>query len=116
MVHTKKDGTQYLYDGKVDDDDVLTFTNPNGFSDFTVYGADPAVARVYASAGTEGQTGTGYMTLQQAVDNVPKDGYIVVKQDGKATVRNIITFTVKEETGVGLYLCRPWLQDDEGGK
>ena len=40
------------------------------------------------------------MTLQQAVDNVPKDGYIVVKQDGKATVRNIITFTVKEETGV----------------
>ena len=56
------------------------------------------------------------MTLQQAVDNVPKDGYIVVKQDGKATVRNIITFTVKEETGVGLYLCRPWLQDDEGGK
>ena len=100
VVHTKKDGTQYLYDGKVDDDDVLTFTNPNGFSDFTVYGADPAVARVYASAGTEGQTGTGYMTLQQAVDNVPKDGYIVVKQDGKATVRNIITFTVKEETGV----------------
>ena len=40
VVHTKKDGTQYLYDGKVDDDDVLTFTNPNGFSDFTVYGAD----------------------------------------------------------------------------
>ena len=41
--------------------------------------------------------GTGYMTLQQAVDNVPKDGYIVVKQDGKATVRNIITFTVKKK-------------------
>ena len=103
VVHTKEDGTQYLYDGtiaEVNGDQVLTFTNPNGFSDFTVYGTDPAVARVYASAETEGQTGTGYMTLQQAVDNVPKDGYIVVKQDGKATVRNIITFTVKEETGV----------------
>ena len=99
VVHTKGDNTQYLYDGQVANN-VLTFTNPNGFSDFTVYGTDPAVARVYASAETEGQTGTGYMTLQQAVDNVPKDGYIVVKQDGKATVRNIITFTVKEETGV----------------
>ena len=99
VVHTKEDGTQYLYDGKVDDDDILTFTNPNGFSDFTVYGADPAVARVYASAETEGQTGTGYMTLQQAIGAVTDNGYIVVKKDDSASVSRIISFTVSEENG-----------------
>ena len=97
VVHTKEDGTQYLYDGTVDASSVLTFINPNGFSDFTVYGADPAVARVYASAETEGQTGTGYMTLQQAIGAVTDNGYIVVKKDDSASVSRIISFTVSEE-------------------
>ena len=97
VVHTKEDGTQYLYDGTVDASSVLTFINPNGFSDFTVYGADPAVARVYASAETEGQTGTGYMTLQQAIGAVKDNGYIVVKKDDSASVSRSISFTVSEE-------------------
>ena len=99
IVHTKEDGTQYLYEGMVDEKGILSFINPNGFSDFTVYGADPAVARVYASAETEGQTGTGYMTLQQAVDDVQKDGFIVAKKSDSASVSRSISFTVSEENG-----------------
>ena len=97
VVHTKEDGTQYLYDGTVDASSVLTFINPNGFSNFTVYGADPAVARVYASDETEGETGTGYMTLQQAIGAVTDNGYIVVKKDDSASVSRSISFTVSEE-------------------
>ena len=100
VVHTKDGGTQYLYDGEVKSagsNPILTFTNPNGFSDFTVYGADPAVARVYASDDTVGETGTGYMTLQQAVDNVPKDGFIVAQKSDSASVRRSISFTVSEK-------------------
>ena len=99
VVHTKEDGTQYLYDGTVDASSVLTFINPNGFSNFTVYGADPAVARVYASDETEGETGTGYMTLQQAIGAVTDNGYIVVKKDDSASVSRSISFTVSEENG-----------------
>ena len=97
VVHMKEDGTQYLYDGTVDASSVLTFINPNGFSNFTVYGADPAVARVYASDETEGETGTGYMTLQQAIGAVTDNGYIVVKKDDSASVSRSISFTVSEE-------------------
>mgnify|MGYP005799759495 CR=1 FL=1 len=97
VVHTKGDNTQYLYDGTVDASSVLTFINPNGFSNFTVYGADPAVARVYASDETEGETGTGYMTLQQAIGAVKDNGYIVVKKDDSASVSRSISFTVSEE-------------------
>ena len=96
VVHTKGDNTQYLYDGQVANN-VLTFTNPNGFSDFTVYGEDPAVARVYTSDDTEGETGTGYMTLQQAIGAVTDNGYIVVKKDDSASVSRSISFTVSEE-------------------
>ena len=99
VIHTKKDGTQYLYDGTVDGNKVLTFINPNGFSDFTVYGADPAVARVYASAGTEGQTGTGYMTLQEAVNAVGNGGFIVAKKSDSASVSKGVSFTVLTENG-----------------
>ena len=98
VVHTKGDNTQYLYDGQVANN-VLTFTNPNGFSDFTVYGEDPAVARVYTSDDTEGETGTGYMTLQEAVDNVPKDGFIVAKKSDSASVSKGVSFTVLTENG-----------------
>ena len=100
VVHTKEDGTQYLYDGTVDGNKVLTFTNPNGFSDFTVYGADPAAARVYANGeGVGTAAGTGYLTLQEAVNAVKNGGYIVVKRDGKAVVSESKSFTV--ENGMG---------------
>ena len=98
VVHTKGDNTQYLYDGQVANN-VLTFTNPNGFSDFTVYSEDPAVARVYASDDTEGQTSTGYMTLQEAVNVVGNGGFIVAKKSDSASVSRRISFTVSEENG-----------------
>ena len=97
VVHTKGDNTQYLYDGQVANN-VLTFTNPNGFSDFTVYGEDPAVARVYANGDDVDTTaGTGFLTLQEAVDAVLNGGYIVVKQDGEAVVSESKSFTVQNE-------------------
>ena len=103
VIHTKKDGTQYLYDGTVDGNNVLTFINPNGFSDFTVYGADPAAARVYANGeGVDTATGTGYLTLQEAVNAVKNGGYIVVKQDGKAVVSESKSFTVANEEGYNI--------------
>lgn len=36
VLHQKEDGRRYQYAGTVDSMDVLTFTNPNGFSVFTV--------------------------------------------------------------------------------
>lgn len=36
VLHQKEDGRRYQYEGTVDDTGVLTFTNPNGFSVFTV--------------------------------------------------------------------------------
>ena len=36
VLHQKGDGRRYQYEGTVDDTGVLTFTNPNGFSVFTV--------------------------------------------------------------------------------
>lgn len=36
VLHQKDDGRRYQYEGTVDDTGVLTFTNPNGFSVFTV--------------------------------------------------------------------------------
>lgn len=36
VLHQKGDGRRYQYEGTVDDTGVLTFTNPNGFSVFTI--------------------------------------------------------------------------------
>lgn len=90
VLHAKSETKQYVYDGEVEND-ILTFINPNGFSDFTVYGADPSVARV--------EDGSGYMTLQEAVNAVKNNGTIVVKKTDSATVSKSITFTVKTEGG-----------------
>lgn len=88
ILHTKENEKQYVYDGEVENS-ILTFINPNGFSDFTVYGADPSVARI--------EDGKGYMTLQEAVNAVENNGTIIVKLDDSATVSKPITFTVKTE-------------------
>lgn len=97
VLHTKENGKQYVYDGEVSGM-VLTFTNPNGFSEFIVYAEDPAAARVYAE-GEDNAPGVGYMTLQDAVNAVKDGGTIVVKADGKATVSASKSFTVVEENG-----------------
>lgn len=94
VVHTKANGKQYVYDGEVFGM-VLTFTNPNGFSEFIVYAEDPAAARVYAEGeGEDNAPGVGYMTLQDAVNAVKDGGTIVVKADGEATVSDSKSFTV----------------------
>ena len=95
VVHTKANNKQYVYDGTVAENNVLTFTNPNGFSEFTVYASDPSVARVYAaSEDLENDSGVGYMTLQDAVNAVKTGGTIIANQDGEATVSDSKSFTV----------------------
>lgn len=95
VVHTKANNKQYVYDGTVAENHVLTFTNPNGFSEFTVYASDPSVARVYAaSEDLENDSGVGYMTLQDAVNAVKTGGTIIANQDGEATVSDSKSFTV----------------------
>ena len=94
VLHTKDSGKQYVYTGTVDGQ-TLTFTNPNGFSEFTVYASDPSVARVYAaSEDLENDSGVGYMTLQDAVNAVKTGGTIIANQDGEATVSDSKSFTV----------------------
>lgn len=94
VLHTKDSGKQYVYTGTVDGQ-TLTFTNPNGFSEFTVYASDPSVARVYAaSEDWENDSGVGYMTLQDAVNAVKTGGTIIANQDGEATVSDSKSFTV----------------------
>ena len=95
VVHTKANNKQYVYDGTVAENNVLTFTNPNGFSEFTVYASDPSVARVYAaSEDLENDSGVGYMTLQDAVNAVKTGGTIIANQNGEATVSDSKSFTV----------------------
>ena len=51
VLHAKENGEQYVYTGTVSDErSTFTFTNPNGFSEFTVYADDPSAARVSRSA------------------------------------------------------------------
>lgn len=94
VLHTKGDSKQYVYTGTVAGR-VLTFTNPNGFSEFTVYADDPSAARVYAQdESIEENAGIGYMSLQDAVDAVKNGGTIVAKRGGEATVSASKSFTV----------------------
>lgn len=95
VVHTKANNKQYVYDGTVAENNVLTFTNPNGFSEFVVYAEDPSAARVFAKGESENTApGVGYMTLQDAVNAVKTGGTIIANQDGEATVSDSKSFTV----------------------
>lgn len=96
VLHAKENGEQYVYTGTVSDDrSTFTFTNPNGFSEFTVYADDPSAARVYAQdESIEENAGIGYMSLQDAVDAVKNGGTIVAKRGGEATVSASKSFTV----------------------
>ena len=62
-----------------------TFTNPHGFSSFTITAAPTAVAEV---------NGTSYINFQDAVDAVENGGAIKALKDINSTVSGNKTFTV----------------------
>lgn len=84
-VHHQKNGVQYVYEGEVVDN-TLTFTNPHGFSLFTITSAAP-----------QAQIGdVNYATLQDAVDMVENHQTITLLADGSATVSREVTFKISE--------------------
>ena len=87
VTHTKENGKVYVYTASVDSNGNAAFTNTHGFSEFKVGLTDPAVART---------AGVGYMSLQDATDNVENNGTITVisKSAVSATVSREITFTL----------------------
>lgn len=88
-VKHKKGGKNYFYKGSVASK-KLTFTNPHGFSEFTISGTSAAKAEI---------GDVGYETLQDAVNAVSDNGTIaVLTTDQSATVSRAIKFTL---TGTG---------------
>ena len=70
IKHVKENGATFVYEATVTETSgtyYATFTNPNGFSTFTVTATNPAVAKIGS---------VGYTTLQAAVD-AAKDGETV---------------------------------------
>lgn len=82
-IHHQKNGITYVYEGAVKDN-ALTFTNPHGFSLFTITSAAPQ-----AKIGD-----INYATLQDAVNMVENHQTITLLADGSATVSREITFTI----------------------
>ena len=82
-IHHQKNGITYVYEGAVKDN-ALTFTNPHGFSLFTITSAAPQ-----AKIGD-----INYATLQDAVNVVQNGGTIELLAAGSATVSREITFTI----------------------
>ena len=82
-IHHQKNGITYVYEGAVKAD-ALTFTNPHGFSLFTITSAAPQ-----AKIGD-----INYATLQDAVNAVENNQTITLLANGSATVSREITFTI----------------------
>lgn len=82
-IHHQKNGITYVYEGEVKAD-ALTFTNPHGFSLFTITSAAPQ-----AKIGD-----INYATLQDAVNAVENNQTITLLANGSATVSREITFTI----------------------
>ena len=82
-IHHQKNGITYVYEGAVKVD-ALTFTNPHGFSLFTITSAAPQ-----AKIGD-----INYATLQDAVNAVENNQTITLLANGSATVSREITFTI----------------------
>lgn len=85
VKHVKDKTHTYFYRGSVAND-VLTFINPHGFSEFTISGENEAKAEI---------NGVGYASLQDAINDVADGGTIKLLANGQmATVSREITFTV----------------------
>ena len=92
IKHVKENGATFVYEATVTQDGetyYAKFTNPNGFSTFTVTATNPAVAKIGS---------VGYTTLQAAVDAAKDNDTIKLEQnvaaDTKATVAKTVKFTV----------------------
>ena len=70
--HVKSDNRVYFYTGSVEDN-VLTFTNPNGFSEMTISKTNGAVAEI---------DGVGYATLTQALSEAQDGDTVTILEDG----------------------------------
>ena len=70
--HVKSDNRVYFYTGSVEDN-VLTFTNPNGFSEMTISKTNGAVAEI---------DGVGYATLTQALNEAQDGDTVTILEDG----------------------------------
>lgn len=90
VKHTKSNGKTYIYTASLNGN-TLTFTNPHGFSEFTVTTTAP-VATV---------DGIGYKSLQDAVD-AAANGATIVLNSGASHTLNLNTtksVTVENKTG-----------------
>lgn len=88
-VQHNKGTKSYVYAGTVSDN-ILTFTNPNGFSEFVI-GVGAPKAKI-------GQV--GYATLQAAVNEVKEGETITLLASDSATVSKAISFTILHGEGV----------------
>ena len=109
FVHHLKNNRTYVYDGEVADD-KLTFTNPHGFSQFTISRTGPEAS----------VDGVQYATLQEAIDAVENRGTVTVHQSGLyAQVSGVKTFWVETDTGVEmplLYAAPGYTLSKDGNK
>ena len=91
IKHVKDGGATYYYKGSVTRN-VLTFTNPNGFSLFSISTVNSEVVAVVGDQ--------GYASLQEAVNAVSGNGTITLLKDGlSATVSRPVSFQVVSEAG-----------------
>lgn len=87
-VQHKKDTRTYVYEGSIDNNNILTFTNPHGFSEFIITSEGPA-----AKVGD-----TSYASLQDAVADANDGATIeILKSDLSATFSDK-TLTFKNGT------------------
>lgn len=88
--HVKSENLAYVYQAVLNGDAAAgftaTFTNPHGFSEFTLTTTDVSAASI---------DGTAYATLQAAVDNVT-DGQTIklLKNDENVTISRAVSFTL----------------------
>jgi hypothetical protein len=76
-VTHEHEGTTYLYKGTINEKNVLTFTNPNGFSSFTISTKAPEGSWINRS----GEGAKEFDSLQKAVDDVQNDEIISFEAD-----------------------------------
>jgi hypothetical protein len=82
----------YYYKGTIDKDNVLTFTNPNGFSTFTISTKAPEGSWINRS----GEGAKEFNSLQKAVDDVQDNEIISFEADNDDTIYigRTVTFTL----------------------
>ena len=89
-VNHTKNGRTYVYTGNVGEDNVLTFTNPHGFSEFTITSEGP-VAKL---------NGVGYTSLTDAVNDAKDGDTVTILKDGLTASMSGSSRTITLANGV----------------